>query len=529
MLGSALGKQCPTGRFPLTWLFRVAGAVVISGLAFTADGGQSNAEPQARPLTPKEKMLGTPWKQWLNEDVVYIITDGERKAFKGLKTDEERQYFADQFWQRRNPAPDSLENPFEEEHYRRVAFSNARFGTNAPGWRTDRGRIYITYGPPDEIETHPGKAGDQKGDYPFEDWRYHHIESIGNNVVIEFVDTTRSGEYHMTVDPSWNGSLPIPATEPGPTVTNIIELGKPPRVKFKDLEEVISTNIRYSTLPMHVRADYIRLTDATVLAPVTIGFDRGTGSVNIYGRVTSMSGRVIASFEDSLTAESGQAPVFCQQDLLLPPGVYRLNVAARDDVHGTMTNYEMVLNVPRFEAEKLSSSSLVLCDLRDKDRARDFGTLSGEEVIQPRMGPFSNNERLGVYVQFYNFAPGAKGGKPDGSIEYLVTRAGTKERLIDLTEDVASLPGESASQVTVEKVLPLNRLGPSEYTIQLKVTDRIGNQTLAPSATFTVREDRAAIDSTVSYSNPVPVPHVSLTATGAGLRMRTVFQRIRAV
>src|SRR5215813_6981131 len=121
-------------------------------------------ETVARPMTEKErrkkeaklrKELETPYRKWLNEDVAYIISDEERTAFKRLQTDEEREQFIEQFWLRRDPTPDTIENEFKEEHYRRIAYANEQFASGIPGWKTDRGRIYITYGPPDEKETHP--------------------------------------------------------------------------------------------------------------------------------------------------------------------------------------------------------------------------------------------------------------------------------------------------------------------------------------------------------------------------------------
>lgn len=149
--------------------------------------------------------LETPWKKWLNEDVVYIITDEERKAFKALQTDEERAQFVEQFWGRRNPTPGSPDNAFKTEQYRRIAYANAHFGSKSsiPGWKNDRGRIYIMFGPPDEIDSHPTPAS--QNEFPFEDWRYRWIEGIGANVVIEFVDSGNNGEYHMTMDPNGPG------------------------------------------------------------------------------------------------------------------------------------------------------------------------------------------------------------------------------------------------------------------------------------------------------------------------------------
>ncbi len=153
----------------------------------------------------------TPYDRWLIEDVAYIITPQERVAFKDLTTDAEREHFIDQFWLRRDPTPDTVENEFKDEHYRRIAYANERFAdSQIAGWKTDRGRIYITYGPPDEMESHPsggkyrfpaGQGGEQVQTYPFEEWLYRYIEGVGNNVIIEFVDKTQSGEYRMTSDP----------------------------------------------------------------------------------------------------------------------------------------------------------------------------------------------------------------------------------------------------------------------------------------------------------------------------------------
>ena len=169
----------------------------------------SSRETVAKPMTDKQrkkqeeklrKELETPYKKWLNEDVVYIITDEERRPpSSGCSTDEEREQFIEQFWLRRDPTPDTEENEFKEEHYRRIAYANEHYASGIPGWKTDRGRIYIIYGPPDEIESHPSggtyerpyeEGGGTTSTYPFEQWRYRYIEGIGSNIMIEFVDPT---------------------------------------------------------------------------------------------------------------------------------------------------------------------------------------------------------------------------------------------------------------------------------------------------------------------------------------------------
>jgi GWxTD domain-containing protein len=159
-----------------------------------------------------QSTAASPYQKWLNEEVAYIITDRERADFKKLQSDRERDLFIEDFWKRRDPTPGTPGNEFKEEHYRRIAYSNDRFNDKkVPGWKTDRGRIYIQYGPPDEIDAHPNggkytqpaeQGGAQTVTYAFEQWRYRYIEGIGNNVILEFVDKNKTGEYRLTMDPT---------------------------------------------------------------------------------------------------------------------------------------------------------------------------------------------------------------------------------------------------------------------------------------------------------------------------------------
>src|ERR1700685_1524373 len=171
---------------------------------------------QKKKLKKTLKELDTPYKQWLNEDVIYIISPEERQAFLQLATNEEREQFIEQFWLRRSTNPDLPDNDFKEEHYRRIAYANEHFASGIPGWKTDRGRMYIMWGPADEVDSHPSggtydrpmeEGGGSTTTYPWETWRWRYLEGIGENIEIEFVDTTGSGEYHMTMDPSEKDAL----------------------------------------------------------------------------------------------------------------------------------------------------------------------------------------------------------------------------------------------------------------------------------------------------------------------------------
>src|SRR5690349_22182653 len=201
-------KSGPFFRF-LAFTSIVALTAASSALQAQEKGSNSSnstSDTIAKPLSKKElrkkrkaleKELSDPWKKWMNEDVIYIITDEEKQAFKRLKTDEERQTFVENFWLRRDPTPDTEENEYKEEHYRRIAYSNDHYASGIPGWKTDRGMIYIKYGPADEIDSHPSggsyerpyeEGGGETSTYPFETWRYRYIDGIGTNIMIEFVD-----------------------------------------------------------------------------------------------------------------------------------------------------------------------------------------------------------------------------------------------------------------------------------------------------------------------------------------------------
>ena len=553
------------------WIPGLAGSILFTITLGYADKSDkdSNTDNQgketvAKPLSEKEKKkreaklrkeLETPYKKWLNEDVVYIITDEERQAFKRLQTDEEREQFIEQFWLRRDPTPDTVENEFKEEHYRRIAYANERFASGIPGWKTDRGRIYIMYGPPDEIESHPSggsyerpmeEGGGETSTYPFEQWRYRYIDGIGNNIIIEFVDPTMSGEYHMTMDPSEKDAL---LYVPGAGLTLMEQMGlssktqrfqntdgthlgqafggtpasmdeferlerfaklqKPPAVKFKDLEAAVTTHITFNLLPMKVQADFIKVTNSSVLTNVTMQFENKDmqfqmkdgvqkAVINIYARITTMSRRVVNVFEDtvSIDAPAELLPEIIKKQSVywksvpLAPGMYRLNVVAKDVIGGNMNNYEMALNVPHYDDEKLASSSLILADVIEKVPTRSIGAgqfVVGTTKVRPRLtDTFKQAEKMGIYLQLYNFGPDEKTQKPNGSVEYEVVKNGTNEQIFNFSEEIAKLPEASAQQVTIEKLLPLQTLKPGQYTLKMKVTDRNRNQTLTPTATFTI-------------------------------------------
>jgi GWxTD domain-containing protein len=529
-----------------------------------ASSSSATTETISKPLSKKqiarkqkalERELAGPWKKWMNEDVTYIITDEERQAFKRLKTDEERQQFVEQFWLRRDPTPDTEENEYKEEHYRRIEYANDHYASGIPGWKADRGMIYIKYGPADEVESHPSggsyqrpyeEGGGETSTYPFEDWRYRYIEGVGTNVIIEFVDTTMTGEYKISLDPEekdallyvpgagltlseqmgmadktqrfsrtdgthlGTGNQPLPESMNEFTrLEQYANLMKAPAIKFKDLDAIVSSNIRYNTLPMQVRTDYIRVTDATVYTNITVQFKNNDlnyatkdkiskATVNLYGRITTLTRRSVNWFEDTVSTEipsemlqqSMSGSQIYSKRIPLAPGTYRLNIVAKDTVGNTANTYETALVVPHYEEDQLAASSVILADQLDRVPTNSIG--AGQFVIRsskvrPRIGDiFKQSETMGIYTEFYNLGMDQKTKKPQGTIEYEVVNNADNKTVMTQTEDLTAFQNASGFLLTVEKKLPLKSLPPGKYTLKLKIDDKLKNQSLTPSAQFTV-------------------------------------------
>lgn len=515
---------------------------------------------QRRRVRQLEKELQGPFRKWLAEDVKYIISNEERKAFVELNTDEERESFIENFWIRRDPTPDSMENEFREEHYRRIAYANERFASGIPGWKSDRGRIYIAYGPPDENEQHPSggsyqrpfnEGGGSTSTYPFEIWRYRYLEGIGTDILLEFVDPTMSGEYRLTMDPMEKDAL-LYVPNAGNTIAENMGLStradrlmgrtgfgygsltpneaglgrsrqynqferlqlysmiqRPPPVKFRDLEAIVDSTIEYNTLSFTSNVTYVKVTDSTSLAGITVQvqnrdllFKEENGlhraAVNVFGRVTTMTRKVETHFEDTVTittspdrlsAEADRASIY-NKPLPLAPGKYRLELVVKDIIGETVGTARIALNVPKYDDETLSYSSVILADKIERVPTRSLGAgqfVMGASKVRPRLGEeFKPGERMGIYTEFYNLGEDDATRMPDGEITYQIAKANDPDKLLlDFSEDVQDIRGASPGQVVVEKLLPLD-LDPGVYRLSLKMTDRVKEETVTPTITFKV-------------------------------------------
>src|SRR6267154_1708455 len=552
-------------------MFRVARSAIFSilSLAITVPPlpAQEAQDPSAAPSPQKPnkeqrrkikktlKELDTPYKQWLNEDVTYIISPEERQAFLQLETNEEREQFIEQFWLRRSSNPDLPDNDFKEEHYRRIAYANEHFASGIPGWKTDRGRMYIMWGPADEVESHPTggtydrpmeEGGGSTSTYPWETWRWRYLEGIGENIILELVDPSGSGEYHLTMDPSEKDAL---LHVPGAGLSLLESMGmasktdrftrsdgtnlprsmggqsasmnefnrleqyskafRPPAVKYKDLEALVTARIVRDQVHFTYRTDFLKVTNDTVLVPVTVqipnnqlSFDSKDGvhsaTLNIFGRVSTLTGRVVQTFEDpvsrdfpdSLFQQSVKLQSIYQKAIPLRPGLYRLDIVIKDVKSGNVGVVNTRLQVPRFEDDKLEASSLIVADGGKLEHvpSKQIGTgqfVLGSTKVVPRLdGDFATTEKLGIYMQVYNLKPDDKTHKSNAIFVYTVKKGGQQVMQFKETSEEMKQTGE---QVTIERLLPLATLTAGKYSLEIVATDSNSNKTVSKTAEFSIK------------------------------------------
>jgi GWxTD domain-containing protein len=525
-----------------------------AGSASSKQSDKEAAKKAKEAQRQRLKELQGPYKKWLNEDVRWIITPAEESAFKQLTNDEERDQFIEQFWQRRNPSPDSLENEFKDEHYRRIAYANEHFAAGTPGWRTDRGRIYIVWGPPDEIDSHPSggtynrnasEGGGTTSTYPFERWRYRYLEGVGQEVTVEFVDTCMCNDYHMSTDPNEKDALlhtpnagltmyeqmglaskvdrltSANPLNPGANQSNqfdklerMAKLTAPPPIKFKDLQSDVTHRIAYNLVPFDVRVDFARITGDAVLTPITIqiknkditfagkeGIQRG--SVNIFGRFSTLTGRVAHTFEDTVAVDVPaellpktleNVSVYWQAPTLRP-GRYRLDIIVKDVNGDRKGSWSKGLLVPEYAEDKLASSSLILADVMEKADSKSVGAgrfVIGNMKVQPSVDAsdgkparFKREQRLNLWMQVYNLAIDDKTKKPSATIAYDIINAQTNQSVLHAVEKTEDM-GNVGEQLTLRKSMALNKFDPGLYRLQVKVDDNVDKQSISPSARFAV-------------------------------------------
>ncbi len=516
------------------------------------DKGQSDPGSRERNVKTEKRNY---YKEWLEKDVPYIITDDEKRAFKKLVSDDEREQFIDIFWHKRDPDPDTDENEYKDEYYERIAYANEHFASGIPGWKSDRGRIYIMFGPPHEKESHPSggtydrestEGGGTTSTYPFEKWFYRYLPGVGSGVEIEFVDPTGSGEYRIARSPNEKDAL---LNVPGAGLTTSEELGlssKADRISgassigysgpgaresdspftrlqlLSDLQKappivgasengltVTGTGATEdSALDFDARVDFFRQSDDRVITAITIQTDndnltfKDAGGIqqarlNITGRVTSVAGRRVTSFEDPVTtsatveelASAKTRKSIYQKALPLPPGTYKVDVLVRDVNKGTQHSQPIGFTVPKFEPNKLATSTMVLAVKLQTlgEQLPGMFSIGGFKVIPNVAGTYKRGQDVGIYMQVYNAGIDQTTLRPSVDVEYALLKDG--KEILKQAEDWRGL-SDGGQRLTLARLLPTSMLAPGQYEITIRVRDRVSGQSLAPTSKFTITADK---------------------------------------
>ncbi len=530
-------------------------AVALLTLIFAVPAGLAQKKNSEKTQDPSEKTrnvkpeLNKAYKDWLEKDVAYIITDEERKAFKKLQTDDERERFIEEFWRRRDPDPDTDENEYREEYYERIAYANEHFASGIPGWKTDRGRIYIMWGKPDETESHPSggaynresyEGGGSTSTYPFERWFYRYLPGVGSGVEIEFVDPTGSGEYRIARNPDEKDALlHVPGagltlaeemglSDKGDRISNLggvgmpnyqreqdspfsrlqilADLQRPPQIKFNDLASAVNTPvIEDNPLNFDVRVDFFRQSDERVITAFTVQTDNQNlvfkdsgglqeATLNIFGKITHVSGRRAGVFEDPVTTratpeeltEAKERKSAYQKAVALSPGTYRVDVIVRDVASGATGVRHVGFVVPKYDTAKLATSTLVLVakfeGLGDQPAVGMF-TIGNVKVIPNVSGTYHKGTPVGIYMQIYNAGIDQTTLRPSVDVEYALMKGG--KEIFKAPEDWRG-NSDAGQRLTLARLIDSRTLNPGDYSIEVRVRDRVSGQSLVQTAKFTI-------------------------------------------
>lgn len=525
--------------------FMVPALLLISfSISSLAQQTKPNPDEKQRKVRPEPKKA---YVEWINH-VDQILTQSERDAWKKLETDDEREQFIKIVWDSRDPDPDTDENEFKEQFYERIAYANEHFTSGKAGRLTDRGRIYIKFGKPDEIESHPAggsyerpswEGGGSTSTYPFEKWFYRNIPNVGNGVEIEFVDPTGTGEYRIARNPDEKDAL-IHVPGAGPTfdeliglprserITNLGSFGRVNYTRAQDSpfevmnllaslerDQPVERNFLSTWVPTPIVDDnaisfetqlnYFKQSDNRVLTVLTVQTDNDelsftknggleTAYLNIFGRITSVANRRVGKFEDAVTTTATSEELSTirtrksayARSFILEPGRYKVDVIVRDTKSGAAGFRQVGFVVPAYPADRLSASSIVLA-------AKLENMESGAAI-----GPFV----IGTTKVIPNPSGTFRRNQPVGvylqiynaAIDQTTLRPAADAEYVLLksgkeitkhTEDWRQI-NDAGQRLTLSRLIDSRTLEPGEYQIQVRIRDHVSGETIAPSATFTI-------------------------------------------
>jgi GWxTD domain-containing protein len=450
-----------------------------NGLALAGQAGglsDSNlivAQKSAKKKEPAPK-LPEKYKKWLEQEVVYIITPTEREIFLKLKTDRERDLFIEAFWKHRDPIPETEENEFKIEHYKRIEYANKYFGREAakPGWMTDRGRMYIILGPPNDIQHIDGKSEI----YNCEIWFYQGKQEMGlpPGFNLLFYQEKGTGEMRL-YSPTSDGPQALltsywgdPADyttaysnlrEVDPNLANIslslipgeenVSLGRPslssdlllrqieqtPQKmvadryarKFFEYKDIIDVDysVNYIDSDSLVRV----LKDPSGLYFIHYDIEPSRLSVNQYdnqyatnfkvnGLLSTIDGKMVYQFEKTFPVKLTSAQFKERQNLPLAiydvvpcvPGEYKLSVLVKNEASKEFTSLEQTIRIP--EKVQIEMTTPILAYRVSPSESTEGKIkaflLGSQQLYLQASRVFTSRDQLVVALQIFGLTPELK-------------------------------------------------------------------------------------------------------------------------
>jgi len=519
---------------------------VLTGLAVFVPQALSQSARPEDPQGKQRKIRPEPDRAFLDwqRDVEPIISSAELDAWKKLQTNEEREKFIEDFWHRRDLDPDTNENEYREAYYERLAYVNEHYSSGIPGYKTDRGRIYLKYGKPDEIDSHPAggryereaaEGGGSTSTYPFERWFYRSIPGR-SGASLEFVDPTGTGEYRLALNPFQKEALlTVPGAAPtadGRSQAEYLQasygVGNPFSMRQQDSPfewldlhrivnaplpapkydpfgtNIINSIIEDNPISFETSFGFFKLDDNRVIATITVQTDnkelsfRDSGGVqvatmNIAGSILNASNRRVNFFEDVVTTtatpqeliEAKERKSAYQKTVILTPGNYKADLIVRDPKTGAGGVRHIGFVVPKF-GTALSTSSLILASVLESVTSAETShqfRIGDQKVIPNISGTFHRGSPVGVYLQIYNTGIDQTTLRPSVDVEYALIKDGK-----ELSKQVEDWRGSrtSGDRLTLSRLIDSRNLTPGEYRIEMRIRDQVSGQTLVQGSKFTV-------------------------------------------
>ncbi len=402
-----------------TRIITIFSLVVLSLAAnSTAPAQENQSERELQALSDSE--LDKAMDKWIRDYVRYIITEEEKVEWKGLSNRDDKVMFIEHFWQRRDPTPETRENEYRAEYIQRWLYVKQHFTAGKPGWRTDRGRIYLMLGAPSSVERNP--FGRNRTERPSEVWYYNSINNrnLPASVDISFVDFMGYGDYEIVTDldqtARFNSSFGIamnnldayalrrmgdvrPVEDVVSTMWDearithpellsrdlfelqreLSEIAETPKLNVRPLREVVRTEIARGDLSFALSAGIFKAAAGNGFVPVTIAVplsnisfretpERRDYEIELYARVHGDNGsdtyeeELKISFPRDEIAGHADADYVYQFWFTVPPGQYKLNLTIRDNLSGSVGHQQEEISVPVFDGGSLAMSDMIVAD-----------------------------------------------------------------------------------------------------------------------------------------------------------------------